>query len=296
MPANLPIWIGAKGLTETPDSPEQIQDAVKTTVNRKYEGPFGVCQAAQPTIGQTFSDLPGDVVVVGSRCIKMPGGKGQLLINLETPYATTFETEWVEVDKALILNPRYWDGSTPDLTPAGSFPLDLTDKSMIENWEQEGNPSLKGQYQFKTSVEVTSIGGAPFSVAMPTNTAPVHYSNYQGFFNIYTLSASAQDYAKKRLKGEEIYRVYAPVVRQTSESLSKPVVGSGGVIENPPPDSNPPNNDFTSQPYMWQRSAQRVSRTGPYGKYRLQLEWQGADRIDTDIYGQSSDGTAPNPP
>jgi len=296
--AKLPTWNGYQGLVEQPDSPKKVTDPTKTALTRIYEGPYAVCLASEPAVGQTFSDLPGDVVVVGSSVEKMPGGKARLTINFETPYETTFETEWVEIDKPLILNPRYWDGSTADTTPAGPYPLTLSDKAMIEKWEAEDDFILKGPsvlggpgYCFKV-LQGTTVGAGAFT---PIRTNQ-NVSGYVGSFNIYQLSYNAQDYAAKRLKGEEGFRIWAPVVRQTSETLDPPEATACGLLQGPPPEANAPTNEFTGAAYAWQKSAQRVTRTGPYGKYRFQLEWQGADRIDSDLYGTADPGTAPNPP
>ena len=97
-------------------------------------------------------------------------------------------------------------------------------------------------------------------------------------FNVYTLSANAQDYAAKRLKGIESYRLWAPVARQTLETYTLPTVNPCGVIEAPPSAIGAPDG------YVWQRSAQRATKTGRYGKWQQQQEWQGADSIDPDLY------------
>jgi hypothetical protein len=298
---NFPQVIGLFGLTETPNSPRVHSDLTKSSITRIYEGTFAQAQSGVPTLGQAFSDLPGTVTVADYDLEKMPGDKGRLTVIMETAAETTFETEWVEVDKALILNPRYWDGSTPDLTPAGAKPLTLLDKAMIEKWEAEENYLLKQIFVFKVVYDPTNntglgsavpIGADPNSpttttiagqsVTSPTLIAGVSYV-------LYELSANAQDYATKRLKGEESYRLYAPVIRQTSETDTAPTANPCGLIEQPPHAANPPSG------YTWQRSAQRITRTGPYGKYRLQLEWQGAERIDADIYGGDPSSVAADP-
>ena len=285
-----PVWKGADTFAETPNSPVSTADPTKTVVVRTYEGTYAECVSNTPSMGATYSDLPGDVIVVGTNVMRMPGGRGRLTVNLETPYQTTFEIEWVEIDKPLILNPRYWDGSTADLTPAGAKPLDLTDRNAIDSWEHEDDAALKCAYRFKVIQQsgTTTFGGGAYSTYTATTTG-VTIPGYEGTFNIYTLSANAKDYAAKRLKGEEAYRIWAPVVRQTSESLSKPSVAACGLLQNPPTAAGAPTG------YTWQLSANRTTRTGPYGKYRLQLEWQGADRIDADIYGTASPTTAPDP-
>jgi hypothetical protein len=252
---------------------------------------------AQPEIGQTYSDLPGDVVVVGVLCEKLPGNKGRLTIDFETPYETTYEVEWVEVDKALITNPRYWDGSTPALTPAGPMPLTLQDKAQIEKWEQEENPLYKMNFLYKVADDGTNPGTgtaapitSPLTITNPlTMTSAVFNSpiTIAGIsYNLYELSTNAQDYAAKRLHGEEVYRIYAPVVRETSESLDDPDSTSCGLIQSPPDEANAPSG------YTWQKSADRTTRTGPYGKYRRQREWQGAEQIDADIYGTADPSVA----
>jgi hypothetical protein len=300
MPSQIPVWLGRTGLTETPDSPKIVSDSTKTSIVRSYEGPYPQAVAGCPSIGDTFSDLPGTVEVVGFNLEKSSGGKGRLTITLETASQTTYEVEWVEIDKPLILNPRYWDGSTADVTPAGSKPLTALDKAMIEKWEAEENMLYKQNFLFKMAEDENCTAGTSTAVPKGTKASPASFVvNGQTFsspvniggidYDLYELSDNAQDYATKRLKGEESYRLYAPVVRQTSESIDPPTTNPCGIVETPPTDAHAPSG------YVWQRSAQRLTRTGPHGKYHLQIEWQGAERIDTDIYGGSSGSTAENP-
>jgi hypothetical protein len=283
MAAATPVWQGSLGMGETFDSPEIITDATKQTIIRKWEGPYATVEAAEPTMGQTYSDLPGEVIVVGSGVKKQAGGKGTLTVTFETPYETTDECEWVEVDKPLMANPRYWCAALGDPSD-GVKSLNLLDRGMLQQWEQEDDPSFKLAFQFKVmqqSSTTTIVAGGNTATAVQTAQT---IQGYAGQFNIYQLGSNAQDYATKRLKGEEIYRIYAPVIRETSESFDPPSATPCGLIENPPDDAS----DVTPTGYQWQRSAKRVVRTGPYGKYRLQAEWQGADFIDPDIYPMAS--------
>jgi hypothetical protein len=275
---SLPKIIGLFGLTEAPDSPHERQDSTKSTITRIYEGTYAQAQGGQPEIGDTFSDLPGDVIVVGTDLQKQPGYKGRLTIDLETPYTTSYELEWVEIDEALIQNPMFWSTDAGNTT-SGSSALTLQDRSMIDMWEREDDPAYKLAYQFKVlqGAASTAIGTA---TATSTNVA---ITGYTGTFNIYTLSTNGQVYAKKRLRGEEAYRIWAPVIRETSETLDAPPATKCGVLENPPSEAG----DLIPAGYVWQRSADRSTRTGLYGKYRRQREWQGALFIDTDLYPSS---------
>jgi hypothetical protein len=277
MPATpkVPFWVGSTALVEVPTSPRQKVEATKTSISRCYEGLYAVAQSSVPTIGQTFADLPGTVEVVGTDLEKLPGNIGRLTIDLETPYETTYECEWVEIDKALIQNPRYWNAAAGDMSD-GAKSLSMQDRTMIERWEQEDDPTYKLAFQFKVMQDATTTA---IGTAMPTSTN-VSIAGYSGMFNIYTLSTNAQDYAKKRLKGEEAYRLYAPVIRQTSESLDPPDTSAAGVIQQPPEEAG----EIIPPGYYYLLSAKRVVRTGPYGKYRLQAEWQGAQQIDGDLY------------
>jgi hypothetical protein len=283
---SLPQVLGQFGLTEEPTSPHTHADGTKESVTRTFRGTYAQAQAGEPAIGSTFADLPGEVLVVDTDVAKLAGDIGVLTIVLETPYATTYEIEFVEVDKVLIANPRYWceaDGDPQD----GPFVLTIADRSMIEKWEQEddfmlkGPPSLGGPGYCYKVLQGTIVGTTP----APIQTG-VAITGYTGMFNLYQLSTNAQDYAKKRLRQQEQYRLYAPVVRETSESLDKPDSSSCGLLQQPPDESGAPDG------YVWQKSADRTTRTGPYGKYRRQREWQGAEYIDTDIYGTASPSVA----
>jgi hypothetical protein len=291
MPAQVPVWLGNKLILETPDSPRYSHDATRMRVTRIYEGPYDVCASNQPLQSSAFVDFPPAVLVVDVKLIKKPGGIGRIEVTAETqgpsdtnPAQPTYEVEWVEVDRPLIMHPRYWDGSTSDTTPAGARPLALLDKSMLEKWEQEDDPNLKSHFIYKVVVDPNNSGTSGALAPITSYTAPdgtvfssptsIAGNNY----NLFLLSTQAQDYAGKRLKGIESYRLWAPVARQTIETTTLPDVNSCGVIENPPSELGAPSG------YSYQRSAQRATKTGRYGKWQQQQEWQGAESIDTDLY------------
>ena len=289
-----PKVLGNFGLTEAPDSPQVRTEATKTSIIRIYEGTWSQVAGAAPSIGEAFADSGANVVVVNSFTQRLPGGKGRLTIEFETAFQTTYEVEWVEIDRLLILNPLFWSTDAGDLSN-GTYPLTWMDRSMIEKWEAEPDPVYKLAFLYtvpydnqNSTLPTGAVPQGTVTIGTVTYTCPTTINGV--LFNVFKLSDNAIHYAKKRLKGEESYRLWAPVVRQTSESILPPSVNPCGLTEQPPSDAGA----IVPAGYKWQRSAQRVVRTGPYGKYRLQLEWQGAEQIDTEIYG-GTDATATDP-
>ncbi|HUB68015.1 MAG TPA: hypothetical protein VL981_11075 [Candidatus Methylacidiphilales bacterium] len=279
MPAT-PVWIGNKDFVETPDSPRFDYDATRLTVTRYYEGPLEGAQSAQPAQGTAFQDMPAAVLVTRVSIIPKPGGIARLEVIAEcqgpsqtNPAAPTYEIEWVEIDRPLLMNPRYAVGGS------GAKALTSQDVAMIQKWEDEDDPDYKNKFQFKVlqALGVTSIG---MTGATDTNQTVGEVPGY----NIYTLSANAQDYAAKRLKGIDSYRLWCPVARQTIETFTLPNVDPCGVIEDPPSAIGAPTG------YSYQRSAQRATKTGRYGKWQQQQEWQGFDTIDSDLYPSGGQG------
>jgi hypothetical protein len=277
----VPVWVGSQAITETPTSPRIEADATRFSVTRIYEGPYETLGSNQPYQGQAFSDLPPAALVVSVLLEKMPGGKGRLTVKAETsgpsetqPYAPLFEVEWVEVDRRIEQHPIYADGTDPLVFggSVGQYALNIGDRTALQKWEGEDDFTLKAAYQFKilqTQPPTTPPDGYMAGTPLTLTT---------GVYDIYTLSTNAQNLAKKKLRGEDSYRLWAPVVRQTIQSLTLPAGDPCGKIEDPPNSANPPAG------YVWQRSAQRGTKTGRFGKWTQQQEWQGADSIDTDLY------------
>src|SRR5580658_8865408 len=112
MPAQVPVWVGSKQFTETPDSPRFDYDATRLTVTRYYEGPLDGASSAQPAQGTAFQDMPAAVLVTKVSIIPKPGGIARIEVIAEcqgpsqtNPAAPTYEVEWVEVDRPLLMNP-----------------------------------------------------------------------------------------------------------------------------------------------------------------------------------------------
>jgi hypothetical protein len=269
MPAQTPVWVGSTAITECPDSPQWGSDANRVWVTRHYEGPIDACVANQPVQGQGWQDIPPLILVTKVSITPKPGGIGHIEVYGETQApanaTATYEIEWVEVDRPLLMNPRYAVGGD------GAKALTAQDVAMIQKWEEEDNFVLKNAFQYKVPQDNNNPGTGD---AAPTSSTTVNGV----IFNIYTLSTNAQDYAGKRLKGIESYRLWAPVARQTIETFDLPTANPCGVIEAPPGAIGAPTG------YTYQRSAQRATKTGRWGKWQQQQEWQGADTIDTDLY------------
>jgi len=270
MSQQTPVWVGSTAITECPDSPQISYDANRFMVTRHYEGPWDAIISNQPVNGQSWQDMPTAVLITKTSLTPKPGGIGHLEVYGETPGTgnsgtPTYEIEWVEVDRPLIMNPIFAVGGS------GAYALTAQDVAMIGKWEEEDNFVLKNAFQYKVPQDNNNPGTGS---AAPTSTTTVNGVT----FNVYTLSTNAQFYAGKRLKGIESYRLWAPVARQTIETYTLPGSNPCGVIEAPPDAIGAPTG------YTYQRSAQRATKTGRYGKWQQQQEWQGADTIDTDLY------------
>ena len=273
MAQQTPTWIGSTALTECPDSPQISWDANRIMVTRHYEGPLDIVQSNQPVKNQAWQDMAAAVVITRWTLTPKPGAIGHLEVYGETPgtgnsNTPTYEIEWVEIDRALILHPLFAVGGT------GAHALTTQDVEMIQKWEDEPNPAYKYIFQFTALADPFNPNIGTATPTSQTTLPPVGGQTY----NVYTLSPNAQVYAAKRQKGIESYRLWAPVARQTIESFTLPTSAPCGLIEAPPGAIGAPSG------YTYQRSAQRATKTGRYGKWQQQQEWQGVDTIDTDLY------------
>jgi hypothetical protein len=282
MPAQVPVWLGSKDITETADSPQFGHDATRFRVTRFYEGPFDAIVSNQPVRGNAFVDFPSGVQIVDVDIQRKPGGIGRITVKAESqvndsnPAAPTYEVEWVEADKPVEQHPIFADGVNFG-TEAGAYSLTLGDRAAVQTWQDENDFSLKSQWMFKIPVnsDVTPPTGYSPTVGPTFPASPITINNVD--YNVFVLGANAIVLAKKKFRGQHSYHLWAPVVRQTLETFSLPAVDPCGLIETPPDAAGAPTG------YVWQRSAQRATKTGRWGKWQQQQEWQGADWIDTDL-------------
>lgn len=278
MAAETPIWIGSTDVRETKDSPDISVDATRFSITRVYEGPYEKCVSGQPEEGQSFPDMPAAVMITRVRVQKLAGGIGRITVTAETsgpsedtPFAPTYEIEWRPVEKKIETHSRYADGT--DGTTAGPKALTFKDRSMIQQWEQEDNFVLRAQFKYKHPQDSNNQSLDGITPSGSTDVNGVRY-------DIYTLTDNAQDLAKKKLKGIDSYRVFYPVARATTQSRIVPQTNPCNVRGTPAVQGIPAG-------YKWISSAWRGTKTGTYGKWEQQLEWEGNDDIDPDLYPET---------
>jgi hypothetical protein len=279
MAAQTPVWVGFQGIKETPDSPKITADATRFTVERTFEGPLAACNAQKPTQNQAFADMPAGCLVVNVQVLPMPGGRGRIIVRGETlgpsqttPFSPLYEREWRPVERKIELHPRYADGTGG--TTAGPKTLTVADRVALQAWEAEDDFKLRSAFKYKvaqTSPTTTPPQGYTPSAADATTRDGIPY-------DVFVLSDNAKDLAGKKLKGTDSYRVFYPVVRTTTQRSSLPDGNPCNVIGDPPSEANPPSG------FTWITSADRATKTGRYGMWEEQGEWEGNDSIDTDLY------------
>lgn len=244
------VWKGGQKLRELPAL--NIEETLESTVRDvEYEGPHALCLSQRPKPGQV--DESTGLMITNVKVTRRAGGLGKLTLRLEwkldtgkpPPAGQTQELDWVETDVDLLKNPRY--------QPGGAKYLDDDAVVALKCWEDEPNWKLKKAFKYR---EDTSKPNAEQK----------------------TLTAPAQDYAKKKLRGQDSYRVYLPVVKRTTK-ISTPISGNqcGRKLSELPAGLPCPAG------YQWMKSADRSIRSGS-GKWERSEEWQSAFTWDDDLY------------
>jgi hypothetical protein len=248
------LWKGSRRLRELPET--SIEETLeKTTREIEYEGPHSECLAKRPKPG-TIEARSG-LRIASVRVRRLTGGRGRLILKLDDATDTsggggpptsglTVELDWVAEQVDLLKHPRYRH-------PSGTKQLELEDLVNLQSWEAESDTALKKNFQYH------KVEGLRTS-------------------EVATLSANAQDYATKKLRGQDSFRVYFPCVKRTTK-ISNPLAGEacGKKLTDLPSGLPRPTG------YQWMKTADRSVRSGS-GKWERREEWQGFLEIDADIY------------
>jgi len=255
-------WRGSRDLTETPESGEFSFKNNESTGIVILEGPYETCLKNRPLRGSEIKGYAGFIVdTVGLK--RKAGSIGTLTITLsadpEAPVAQDIrpevkhEVEWVQIEKALITHPRYvYEGATQ-----GPKELDLEARVAIKFWEDCPNARLKAAFKYFEDPNKIKEEDAK------------------------TLTANAQDYATKILKGEDSYIIFIPVCRRTTTTMNEPVTSKAGHREDPPSGKFP---KALIDAWKWLKTADRLSQSGKSSKWEQIEEWTGANLWDTDLY------------
>ena len=250
------LWRGSKEITESPDSPKWDFQINIISCVRTFYGPYATCLAKKPSYNQKMADLGADsgLYVTNVKVNKQKGGKGEMIVTLEslliissgeTGQPPKYEREWSQVDRKLEAHPRY--------TLGGLCVLSTQDLVQIGKWEDEKNGDLRAVGKF------TDIGGTQ------------------------TLSANAQDFAYRRLKGQDSYSQWVPILRKTKLWLGAPPATKCGIRLTR--SLLPTDVQFIAPDgYIWMKTADRSNQTGIHGRTERAEEWTGFDKVDADIY------------
>lgn len=259
-----PVWRGSKELIEIGTSPAWDISGDGTTVTRTFQARYQVCLDKRPGRGQTMSGF-GNLIVDRVRIQKNPGDKGEMTVTMISPegpegsfdqFEPQHEIEWVQLEKDLRQHPRYVDGSNA---------LSDEDLNNLDAWENEKDWILRREFKFRSrKTEDTDVGEED----------PVDEQKTE----IVELSDNAKDLARKLLRGQETYWVYAPVLRRTRESSQTPATSTSGKIVSPSGFPSVPQN------YEWLQTADRGTRSGRQRRWERTEELTGADKWDPDIY------------
>lgn len=82
-------------------------------------------------------------------------------------------------------------------------------------------------------------------------------------------------YYEKRMRGQQTYLVFAPVVRRTMQTSSRPTTGSCGKIDSPP---------VGIGGFQFIKTTDRASKSTHNRYWERTEEWLGADSWDNDLY------------
>lgn len=207
----LPAYLGNVSAKEQPGSPEIVYRAGQDSMIRTYRGLYLDLYNNKPDEGTTMPDLDPQWVVdeVRIRADRGIRGQGSLVITL-TNWATMdplYELEWVELERALQLHPRYAVGA------GGTKELSLDDLAEIEYWKTQESWERKQQFLILDINE-----------------------------NEESLGPNALDFAGKFLAGEEAYRVAYPIVRAVTYHRTLPNIDEPYTSQDPPSAANPPDD------------------------------------------------------
>lgn len=257
------LWRGSVDLTEIGASPEwDIEDI--TTVKRTFNGPYNKCLSDKPARGSEMAGYEG-LIITKVRIAKSNGNKGILTVTASQSSGETTvqpgsagevteECDWVEVERPLRTNQAYWS-TTMGYPADGPFPLLATDMVALRMWENETSLTYRLTFRYRYFDEATK----------ETVTG--------------TLTASAQKYASKILKGVESWVEYIPILRRRTVGVDSPADSDAGMIQTPEGFAKAIPSEW-----VYLKTADRYFRSATKGRWERQEAWTGAKEWDTDHY------------
>lgn len=228
----------------------------------EYVGPVSVIYPAKPGLGDTWGDYQGEVIVSHFTPLERSNviGEdpyGQLVVVLQLNYVvgeeqlgvekeTTYEIEWVTVERSLYEHPEF--------APGGLFQLDGPMKFDIRGWEDEQDRDKRELFQYYKKDKNGN----------PTTT-------------LVTLDPSAVYFCQHLLQGISAWPDFVPVARRMRTFVGGPPSESeAGSKEIPTGFPNLPTG------YEWRKNADRSLRQGGQSRWTRSEEWTGAMKVLVD--------------
>lgn len=263
------------GLAQQPDVDWNIEDKARATL--KFAGAYSVCLAA--ILGASASYKRGQVItidgVTGMTLAKIglkksPGNRGLITLTYEKPLeqdsasteggsyseeAPQYECEWVEISKAIEQHPRYT--LAKDLTGAdieGLNPIQTVGFAFIREYFKADEARQREMYD------------------------PSAPAGSEGEILDFGSSALMMELIGKKLRGQEEFVLYSPVIREVRVVNGLPVSSNCGLRKTPPAEAGAPAN------YEYLQTADRTIPNGTGGRFTRTIEYTGADSVDADIY------------
>ena len=238
----------SKGDMANRDLPEsgQVMVADFTTVTLVWGGTYAALNVVQPSKGDTYIDYPGKPVQ-SSTLVPRRGNLGQLTILLS-------DRVEVEGETAEELKERWeidWQRIEKDLVQHPYIADDATADDIVEQVELWKNSEAK----LRAKLKYLDENGAEQELA-----------------------DKALEVAKKLLRGQESYIVFAPSMRLVKDYQGRPDdTAACGFIAVP---------TVNVSGYVYLKTGDRLMQMADDVWQRVE-EWTGADAWDTDLYSLS---------
>ena len=222
---------------EQSGSPRYSYDKEGGRCSRVFRGGMDILQAMRPSVGGRMADVSPDFLVVSIDIYPTSTSEiGEMVVNLDN-FSDESELNWV-------------NNNAPK------------EETIEIEWSQLDKPLAQAPVFKNLSPEDIKLAEDILSGKQTTDAL-------EGKSDRLLL------YYEKRAKGQQTYLVFAPVVRRTSQSTSRPSAGACGKINSPPVGVNG---------YQFIKTACRISKSKSNKYWERSEEWLGADSWDTDLY------------
>ena len=231
---------------EQAGSPRYSYDKEGGRCTRVFRGAMSILQAMRPSVGSSMDGTYGNFHVVSVDIYPTSTSEvGEMVVNLDN----------------------------------------YTDEEELKQGENDsGNNSYVGSSQKEETIEIEwsqidkPLAQAPiFQNLKPEEIQLVEdiVSGKQSKDAIANMSDKLASYYEKRMRGQSTYLVFAPVVRRTMQSSTRPSTGSCGKIDSPP---------VGIGGFQFIKTADRASKSKSSKYWERSEEWLGADSWDQDLY------------